>query len=231
MWDPQMPALVSAGYRAVRCDLPGHGDSPVPDGPFDEAQNVVDLLDALGLNAVAVIGASGGGRVAQAVAARWPARVAALALLCTATADHEPGPELRAFGEREEALLEAGDVAGAVELNLETWLGPEADPATREKVATMQRHAFEVQLAAPPAAEVLDPPYDVSAIAVSTLVVSGSHDLADLRGIAVDLVGRLPAARLIELDWAGHLPSLERPAAVNEILVDFLRTALRAGSP
>jgi pimeloyl-ACP methyl ester carboxylesterase len=226
MWDPQMPALVDAGYRAVRCDLPGYGDSSVPDEPFDEAQNVVDLLDELGLDAVAVVGASGGGRVAQAVAARWPARVAVLALLCTAAADHEPGPELRAFGEREEALIEAGDLAGAVELNLDTWLGPLTDTATREKVATMQRRAFEVQLAAPPSAEVLDPSYDLAAIAAPTLIVSGAYDLADFRGIAADLADRLPAAELIELDWAGHLPSLERPDAVNGILVDFLRNAL-----
>jgi 3-oxoadipate enol-lactonase len=224
MWDPQVPALIDAGYRAVRCDLPGYGDSEVPDGPFDQAGDVVDLLDALGLHRVAVVGASGGGEVAQAIAARWPDRVTALALLCANAADHEPGPELRAFGELEEALLDAGDVAGATELNLATWLGPLADAATREKVRAMQQHAFEVQLAAPESAEVLHPPYDLAAIAVPTLVVSGAHDLADFRAIASDLAGRLQNARLVELDWAGHLPSLEQPALLSEILTDFLRT-------
>jgi 3-oxoadipate enol-lactonase len=228
MWDPQVPALVDAGYRAVRCDLPGYGDSPVPDGPFDEAQDVAELLDKLGLDRVAVVGSSGGGQVAQAMAARWPDRVAAMALLCPAVADHEPGPELRAFGEREATLLEVADVAGPTELNLDTWLGPLTDAATREKVRAMQRHAFEVQLAAPPEAEVVHPPYDLATIAAPTLVVSGVHDLPDFRSIATDLAGRLPGTRLIELDWAGHLPSLERLDLVNEILVDFLHTAMPA---
>src|SRR3954451_21221394 len=97
MWDPQMEALVGAGYRVVRCDLRGFGQTPVPDRPYDNAQDVVDLLDVLGIEHAALIASSGGGRVALEIAARRPRRVTSLALLCTAMAGHEPGPELRAF--------------------------------------------------------------------------------------------------------------------------------------
>jgi 3-oxoadipate enol-lactonase len=228
MWDAQAPTLVGAGYQVVCCDLPGYGDSPVPEGPYDEAQSVVELLDGLGVDRVAVVGSSGGGRVAQEVAARWPDRTAALALLCTALSGHEPGPELRAFGEREDELLEAGDVAGATELNVDTLLGPYADTATREKVRIMQRHAFEVQLAASAAAGPVRRPYNHAAITAPSLLVCGAHDLPDFRTIAVELTRRLPNARLIELDWAGHLPSLERPDELNRILVDFLAATLPA---
>jgi 3-oxoadipate enol-lactonase len=227
MWDPQLPALVAAGHRVVRCDLRGFGETPVPDRPYDDAQDVVDLLDELGVEQTAVVGASGGGRVAQEVAARWPRRVTALALLCTAMADHEPSARLQAFGAREEALIEAGDVAGATELNVELWLGPQAGEATREKVREMQRHAFEVQLVAVEEFEPIRVEVDLSAITAPTLVVSGAHDVADFREIAAFLVGRLADARHVELDWAGHLPSLERPDAVNPLLVDFLRDAGR----
>jgi len=226
MWDPQVPALVAAGYRVARCDLRGYGDSPLPDGPYDEGQDVIDLLDALGADRVALVGASGGGRVSQEVAARWPDRVAGLALLCTATAELEPGPDLSAFGEREEALLEAGDVAGATDLNVTTWLGPDADAATREKVREMQRHSFEVQLAASDETGPVRAPYELSAITAPSLLVSGAYDLPDFRAIAADLAARLPDARLVELDWAGHLPSLERPDIVNGILIDFLGEVL-----
>ena len=228
MWDPQLSALVAAGYRVARCDLRGYGDSPLPDGTYDEGQDVVDLLDALGADRAALVGASGGGRVALEVAARWSDRVAGLALLCTATAGLEPGPDLRVLWEREEALLEAGDVAGATELNVDTWVGPEADEATREKVREMQRHSFEVQLAASGETGPVRVPYELSTITAPSLLVSGAHDLPEFGTIAADLATRLPHARLVELDWAGHLPSLERPDIVNGLLVDFLREVLPA---
>ncbi|HEU5107227.1 MAG TPA: alpha/beta hydrolase [Micromonosporaceae bacterium] len=227
MWDPQLPALVAAGRRVVRLDLRGFGRTPMPDRPYNEAQDVADLMDRLGVGRAALVASSGGGQVAQEVAARWPARVTALVLLCTALRGHEPGPELRAFGEREDELLDAGDLDGATELNVATWLGPVADAATREKLRLMQRHAFEVQLAAaddePDAIEV---DYDLTAITAPTLLVSGSHDLPDFRLIAAELAGRLAGAahvEHVELPWAGHLPSMERPEALNPVLVDFLR--------
>ncbi|BCB75861.1 3-oxoadipate enol-lactonase [Phytohabitans flavus] len=223
MWDPQVPALVDAGYRTVRADFRGFGESPMPDRPYSDAQDVVDLLDSLGVERATVVAVSGGGRVGQEVAARWPARVAALMLVSTALGGHEPGAELRAFGEREDELLEAGDVAGATALNVATWLGPYASDETRARVGQMQRHAFEVQLAGDPDVESLGVEFDVSDIVAPTLLVSGAHDLPDFREIAVELAGRLPHARHVPLDWAGHLPSLERPDAFNTLLIDFLR--------
>ncbi|MFC7548122.1 alpha/beta fold hydrolase [Plantactinospora sp. GCM10030261] len=222
MWDPQLPALVDAGWRVLRCDFRGYGETPVPDRPHNDAQDVADLLDRLGVERTALVAASGGGQVAVEFAARWPARVTALALLATALAGHHPGAELRAFGDREDELLAAGDVAGATELNVETWLGPHADEATRDKVRRMQRHAFEVQLAAEEEFEPIRVVTDPATITAPTLLVAGAHDLADFREIAADLSTRIPGARHVELDWAGHLPSLERPDAVTPLLTDFL---------
>lgn len=223
MWDPQVPALVGAGYRAVRADLRGFGETPMPDRPYDNARDMLDVLDDAGADRAAVVAASGGGRVGQELAARWPARVSALMLVNTAVDGHEPGEELRAFDEREEALLEAGDVDAATALNVATWLGPHADEATRARVARMQRHAFEVQLADSAEVERVRVAYDVSAVTAPTLLVSGAHDLPDFTRIAAGLAARLPHARHVPLDWAGHLPSLERPEAFNALLLDFLR--------
>ena len=225
MWDPQVPALVAAGYRVARCDLRGYGDSPLPDGPYDEGQDVIDLLDALGADRVALIAASGGGRVALEIAAGHPQRVTALALLCTAWWDRERSAELRAFGAREDALLEAGDVAGATELNVDLWVGPAADEQTRDRVRRMQRHAFDVQLAATEEFAPLRTQPEVAGITAPTLLVSGRHDVRDFREIAAELAKRIPGARHVELEWAGHLPSLERPDRVNPLLLEFLRGA------
>ena len=222
MWEPQVPALVAAGYRVLRCDLRGFGGTPAPDAPYNDADDVTGLLDALAVDRTAVIASSGGGQVAQELAARDPGRVTALALLCTAMAGHEPSPALQAFFEREDALLAAGDLTAATELNVHTWLGPHADEQTRDLARVMQRHAFGIQSEADVDVEPIEVPYDVATITAPVLLVSGDHDLPDFREIAVHLAGRLPQARHVPLPWAGHLPSMERPDETNRLLLDFL---------
>ncbi|MDG4861186.1 alpha/beta hydrolase [Streptomyces sp. T-3] len=221
MWDAQSPALVEAGYRLVRCDFRGFGRTPAADGPHNDAEDVLELLDALGIERAALVGSSYGGEVALEVAARWPDRVGALLLMCSALPGHEPTPVLAEIGDREDALLEAGDVAGATELMVDTWLGPDADDTARQAVRQMQRHAFEVQLAADEF-EPVEAEFDLAAIKAPCLALSGGHDLVDFRQIAA----RLPDARHVELPWAGHLPSLERPSAVTDLLLGFLRERL-----
>ena len=222
MWDPQWPALVDAGFRVVRPDFRGFGESPAADRPYSDTDDVFELLAALDIDQAALVGSSYGGKIALEMAARRPGMTTALVLLCSALPGHEAGEELRAFGEREDALFEAGDIAGAVELNVDLWLGPEADETTREHVRRMQRHAFDVQTAAPEEFEPARPEVDPSQITAPCLAVSGGHDLPDFREIAVRLAKDIPGARHHELPWAGHLPNLERPEEVTDLLLKTL---------
>lgn len=229
MWEPQWPVLVGAGYRVVRCDFRGFGDSPMADRPYSDAGDVVELLEHLGIGRAALVGASSGGRVALEVAAGRPDAVVALALLCSGVPGQVPGPALRAFAERENALFTDGDLDGAVELNVDTWLGPQAGGEVRERVRRMQRHAFEVQSAEPEGIGPDPVEADLSRIAAPCLAVSGAHDLEDFREAAAGLPERIPGARHLELPWAGHLPSLERPAEVTGLLTRFLGEAFSGG--
>jgi len=229
MWDPQWPVLAEAGYRVVRCDFRGFGATPAPSAPYNDADAVLSLADELDLGPMALVGASSGGEVALEIAARRPRRVTALALVSAGMPGHEPTDELRGFWQREGELIEAGDIAGAVELNVATWLGPEADEATRERVRLMQRHAFEVQLAAPEEYEPVQADVDLHAITAPSLVVSGARDLPDFRLIAARLAALLPGAQAVELPWAGHLPTLERPRESSGLLTAFLRDTVPAG--
>jgi 3-oxoadipate enol-lactonase len=222
MWNPQWDLLAGAGFRVIRPDFRGYGDTPVPTSAFDETRDILELLDALGIERAAIVGSSFGGRVAQEFAARWPSRVTRLLLVCPATRLLEPTEDLRAFGAAEDALLEAGDVDGAVALNVETWLGPAADESAREFVARMQRHAFEVQLAAPDVAAIRED-FDLRNVSAPTLVLSGVHDLEGMQQAARFLAERIDGAVHQRLDWAGHLPSVEDPARFNPVLMDFLR--------
>ncbi|MGG8408683.1 alpha/beta fold hydrolase [Streptomyces sp. 12297] len=223
MWDPQWKPLAEAGFRVVRADFRTCGESPAGTEPYSDDTDVLDLLDSLGIERAALVGSSYGGRVALRIASMHPERVTSLALLCTALPGQQRGPELQAFRTAEDALLESGDLDGAVQLNVRTWLGPEAGQEARELVARMQRRIFEVSLA--PGAgdhELPEPEVDLSAVTPRTLVLSGAHDVADFRAIAAALPAQLPDARHVELPWAGHLPSLERPAEITALLREFL---------
>jgi pimeloyl-ACP methyl ester carboxylesterase len=221
MWEAQVGPLAAAGHRVVRPDFRGSGDSPIIPS-FSEAEDVLELLDHLDLGTITLIGSSYGGRVAQEVAARRPDRVTRLALLCAGMAGVEPGPDVVAFGDREESLLDAGDVAAATDLNVDTWLGPDATDEARALVRTMQRHNFDVQLAYSPDPEQRDTPYDLAAITAPTLVVSGGHDLPHFQSVATTLAARIPNARHHHLPWAGHFPTLERPTESTTLLLAFL---------
>ncbi|MFI9380437.1 alpha/beta fold hydrolase [Kutzneria sp. NPDC052558] len=228
MWDPQWGLLVDAGYRVVRCDFRGHGQSPAPAEPFNAAEDVRTLLDSLGVGKAAIVGASYGGRVAQEIAARWPERVSELILLCAATRLHPPTAAIMEFSAREEELLAAGDIAGAAELNVATLLGPAASAATREVVMRMQRLTFEIQLAAGDAAQsresafVRNADFDLSAVTARTVVVSGDHDVDYFRSTADQLAASIPGAVRVRLPWAGHLPTLEAPATMNPLILNWL---------
>jgi 3-oxoadipate enol-lactonase len=224
MWQPQWEPLAER-FRAVSCDMRGWGDTPLPAERFSNAEDVVALLDHLGIDRAAIVGSSYGGRVALEIAATYADRVGRLVLLCPAFRGLDPTADADAFDEREEALAEAGDVDGLVELNMATWLGPDADEPTRELLAEMQRHAFEVQLAAdarPEQPELDSVDVDPTLIACPTTVVAGRHDMDLFQAIAAHLATTIPDARLIELDWAGHLPSLERPEETTRLIIDAL---------
>lgn len=228
MWDPQWRLLIDAGYRVVRCDFRGHGQSPAPTEQFNAADDVRALLDSLGIGEAAIVGASYGGRVAQEIAARWPDGVSVLILLCAATRLHPPTAAIMEFSAREEELLAGGDIAGAVELNVATLLGPAASAATREAVMRMQRLTFEIQLAAGDAAQsrgsalVRNADFDLSAVTARTVVVSGDHDVDYFQTTADYLAKSIPGAVRVALPWAGHLPALEAPALINPLVLNWL---------
>ena len=221
MWDPQWDALARR-FRVIRCDLRGFGDTPLPDERFSNVEDLSALLDHEGIQETAVVGSSFGGRVALGFASTYPERVTRIVLLCSALRGFPRTDDVERFAREEDELMESGRIDEAVALNVRTWLGPEADHETRELVAHMQRRAFEVQLAVTEDPEEDESEVDLRRLTMPALVVSGGKDLEQFRKIAEHLDGELTDARHVHLPWAGHLPSLERPDAVSELLLDFL---------
>ena len=147
----------------------------------------------------------------------------------------EGSPELDAFDEEEDALLDAGRLDDAVELNLRTWLdgyGRDAAPVSpgeRARVAAMQRGSFVTIVAAyertPPPGPVswAEPPAAarLGEIAAPTLVVTATHDHPDFRRIAARVGEGIPGAETAVME-TGHLPGVERPDELGGLVLDFL---------
>ncbi len=237
LWDGQMDAF-SARHRVVRLDMRGFGESAIPGMPFSHVDDLRALLDHLGIERAAVVGNSFGGRVSLDFALVHPERTTALVLVDSALSGWEGSSFFEQFDEEEEALLDAGKLDEAVELNLRTWLdGPEREaapvaPDVRARVAEMQRSSFETLVQAyegspePGPVTWADPPAAtrLGDVSVPTLVVVGTLDQPDFREISARLAAEIPGAESAELETA-HLPALERPGEFNEIVLEFLGRA------
>jgi pimeloyl-ACP methyl ester carboxylesterase len=181
------------------------------------------------------VGNSFGGKVALDVTLAHPGRVRALVLVAAALTGYEGSAELEAFDEEEDALLDAGQIDDAVELNLRTWLdgfGRDRAPVSaeaRQRVAGMQRGSFETVLAAyertPPPGPVSWPEPAAATrlgeIAAPTLVVGCAHDHPDFVAIAEVLAAGITEAEHAVME-TGHLAGFEQPEELNRLVLDFL---------
>jgi 3-oxoadipate enol-lactonase len=231
MWSEQLGPIADAGFRVLALDLPGFGEAQPSDadGPWAD---VLETLDAVKIERAALVGNSFGGSVALCVTVLAPERVDALLTVSALPLDLEPSDRLSAAWEAEEAALERGDVDGAVQAVVDAWTRPDASPALRERVAAMQRRAFELQLAAEAdgASEASEAPDPVERdraalgrLSIPVLVAAGEHDMPDFIEGARATAAEIPGARHVVIEGAGHLAPLEQPAAFRELLLGFLR--------
>jgi 3-oxoadipate enol-lactonase len=212
LWEPLLPLL--GGLRVVAPDLRGFGRSRGPMTGFRHADDVLETIDALGIRDAALVGGSYGGKVAVDCAARRPGAFRRLVLLSAAAHGHEPSPALRAYGEREEELFEAGDIDAVTELNVDMWVTRDS---ARELVGRLQREVLELQIAEGWPDEDEAAP-DLSAIDAPTTVAVGELDHADFHVIADRYAAEIAGARHVVLAGCGHLPAIEDPAAVAALI-------------
>jgi pimeloyl-ACP methyl ester carboxylesterase len=226
----QFAAQVAAfanNYRVLTWDLRGHGLSRPLRGRLSYrgiGEDIVALLDQLGVAQAVLVGVSTGGCAVQDVARRQPQRVAALALIgcpCITVAAPRPvwvyGQLLRlAAWLLPEQRLKAAMVKQANAGNLL----PATHAYTAAKTDLLTRRVF-AQLGH----AVLTGYQDVPGytIAQPWLLVHGDHDTAPIRDHAPDWAAREPNCRYAVIPNAGHNANQENPAAFNAVLDSFLR--------
>lgn len=221
MWDPQWP-LLTGSHRTIRYDMRGFGKSPLTPGPFSHGRDLVELLDDLGLEQVALVGNSMGGRTVLEVAVAQPERVSKLVLVDPGLPGVDWSDETRAGWAEEEAAFERGDFEAAAEASVSMWVHR---PEVAARVQEMQRKAYEHEQAVPDAEEELlvsDVAERAAEVRAPTLVVTGEEDRPELLTLADHLAETIPDAQRASIPDAGHLPSLENPDEFDRLVTRFL---------
>ena len=222
MWDPQLAALTGR-FRVVLYDLRGHGRSPVPGGPYDIAalgDDVLGLMDRLGIARAHLCGLSLGGLVSMRVATAAPERVDRLVLCCTTAWFGPPEPWF------ERAALVRADGTGAVaDTVVGRWFTP-AFAAEHAALVTRMRDMIASTPAEGYAAccEVVgstDLRPALGAIDAPTLIVAGDQDPAVPRDKIDALSAGIPGAH-VETVPAAHLANVERSERVTDLIVEHL---------
>lgn len=223
MWDPQAAPLAER-FRLIRYDTRGHGESPVPSGPYELAdlgQDVLELLDHLGIERAHLAGLSLGGMTGMWLGTHAPERLGRLVLLCTSA---RLGPP-ETWADRARTVREHGTAAVA-EGGVGRWLteGFRAQhPDTAERLQAMiAAQPDEGYAACCGVIERMDQVADLPSISATTLVIAGAQDPATPPEHAERIVAGIPGSRLAVLDPAAHLANVEQPEAVTRLILEHL---------
>ena len=229
MWEAQVEAL-SEHYQTIRFDMRGFGQSALPPGRFSNVEDILGLLDFLGVERAILLGCSYGGRTALDFVLTYPDRVKALILVAPSVRGEAPSDRIRQFNEEEDALLDKDDLEAATELNLRLWVdGPhrtpeQVDPAVRDLVRQMQLDIFKIPV---PDEIGFDEPEKVAIehlpeIDLPTLLIVGDLDLEEKLALVDRLAADLPDAQKVVISGAAHMVNMEKPEAFNQAVLKFL---------
>lgn len=210
--------LLGAGWRTIRIDGPGFGQSDAPRGevqPDAYADVVLDLLDALGIEQAFVAGCSWGGQIAANVGVKAPERVSGVLIMNTPLGPSLGGHAVEVWGTR--------------------WFGATAfwgNGVARSMVSPASRRAhpdrvrafvsafknFDRAAAAATARTVLTRFHGLGEVlprlAVPTTILMGAEDRLYPVERMRPFAALAPEARLEVVPSCGHLAPLEAPAAV-----------------
>ena len=230
MWRPQFRALTAAGFRVIAPDLRGFGESDAPDGPYSIdlfADDLVALLDHLGIESAVVGGMSMGGYVLFNLLERYPERLRGACFIVTrAGADDETGKERRLVLAREVMKSGLKVVADAFETLLFAEESLVERPKLVEEVYRWMSANDSRGIAGGPLAmrERKDYTQMLSGFAIPALAIGAEQDKAAPPDNTRLIAGGIPGCRLAVIPHAGHMANLENPGAFNGALLEFLRS-------
>ena len=227
MWAEQVPALAAAGYRVLRIDLRGHGGSGAPPVPYtiDElADDVVSVLDGLGVARCHFVGLSIGGMIGQSLGLRHAGRMQSL-MLCD-TQSQSPADAATRWGPRIEAVRKAGALEPIADETIGRWLtqnyrkdNPGRWKQIRDTIAGCTPTGY---IGCAQAIANFNFTARLETVRTPTLVVCGTEDPSATPVESRRIAGLFENGSYDEFPGARHLPNVEQPEAFNRVLLEWL---------
>lgn len=213
------------GLARIRYDLRGFGNSECKsETPYSHTDDLRNLLDAMGIQQVSLVGVSMGGSVALNFALDYPQRVKKLVLICPGLVAWEWSEDWRCLWR---PILEAAK-AGNMQLARELWWQHPLFAVPRESDGAALLHAAierysgrhwleDNETAALPDVERLHQ------LAVATLLITGERDVEEFKLMADLIAAASENVRRVRFETLGHLPHIEDPAACAGAIQNFLQ--------
>jgi len=232
-WDRVTPDL-SESFRVIRIDPRGIGKSDNPTVRYSDTDDLVKLLDHLGLDRIGLIGLSSSGGFALEFAVQYPERLAGVVV----AAPFVPGFEFSA------SMMERLDrINQAAEKGREPFLDrmfndPHFFPAplnrsvrnpARENMGQNFDKGADFDASLPIA---LEPPLieQLPKISAPVLLVAGELDHPDVLRRNEFIADRIPATEEKIISQSGHNPPQENPIAFLESINPFLQSVATTSS-
>lgn len=229
LFDAQVERLGDR-YRILRYDLPGHGLSSTPSGPYTMdflADQVIALLDSLGVGRFHYAGVSIGGAIGVVLAAGHPDRVLSLASCASALQFADPP----SWATRA-ALVRAEGTGAMVGSRKGVWYTEDfaqREPDEVERLLEMLRGtAAEGYAGCCEAIGSFDARVLAASITAPTIAIAGAEDPATPPMMVRQIAETIPGAEFVTIDGAAHLLNVERPDDFSALLVRHLESAVRA---
>jgi 3-oxoadipate enol-lactonase len=226
IWSALVEPMLDA-YSLLLYDKRGHGLSELSPDPLtieDHAEDLIGLADHFGIGRFALVGLSVGGMIGQVVAARHGARVAALVLCDTAA---KIGT-VESWTARIEAVRSVG-LASIADVIMERWFTGAyrhtAPDALRGWRTMLARQPADGYVATCVALRDADLTALAATIAVPTLCVAGDQDLSTPPDVVRGTAGLIGGARFEIIEAAGHLPCIEQPMRLRQLILHHLAEA------
>ncbi|MGH2466621.1 MAG: alpha/beta fold hydrolase [Candidatus Limnocylindrales bacterium] len=218
---------LDAALDVVSYDRRGHGDTAPPAGPFSHVEDLLAVLDHVGVGPAWLVGSSAGGGIAVDAALVAADRVAGLVLLAPGISG-APEPDLDRDTARFERPLERAVAAGDLEEanRLETWLwldGPaqregRVPGAARELALAMNAVVLAHGVAEEAGTSGVDAWSRLEELSLPVTVACGDLDAPFLVERSRGVADRVPGAAHRVLAGTAHLSALEHPQAVAGVI-------------